>query len=78
MPVLALGDLENIVPARFPQLRQLAWNRDEMRPISGAEAFGLYEAGWRHVDEAALCSDERALIRALADRFGGGHLLTTR
>jgi len=43
-----------VIPARYPELRRLAWNRDPNRPLSGAEAFGLYEANWRHVDQAAL------------------------
>jgi hypothetical protein len=49
-----------------------------LRPISGAEALGLYEANWRHVEVASLSDQERALIAALAERFGGGYLLTTK
>lgn len=70
--------MDAIVPAHYPELSRLAWNRDATRPITSEEAFSLYEANWRHVDRDALRSDEQALIRSLAERFGGGHLLTTR
>lgn len=67
-----------IVPARYPELARLAWNRDPTRPIPGAEALSLYEANWRHVDRDAVGAEEAALIRALTERFGGGHFLATR
>ena len=67
-----------VVPAHYPGLACLAWNRDPARPIPGREAFALYEANWRHVDVAALTLAERQLIADLADRFGHGYLLTTR
>ena len=67
-----------VVPAEYPELARLVWNRDAMRPISGQEALELYEANWRHVDKASLSAAERNLIKALAERFGGGHLLVTR
>ena len=72
------GDDGFVVPARHPELARLAWNRDPARPIPGQEALALYEANWRHVDVAALTPDERRLVADLADRFGHGHLLTTR
>ncbi len=65
----------DVVPARFPELALLAWNRDPERPIPGAEALSLYERNWRHVDTARLTEAEATLIRRLAERFGGGHLL---
>ena len=71
-------DTTTIMPARFPELARLAWNRDPARPIPGAEAFSLYEANWRHVDAEALGAEEAALIRALTARYGGGHFLATR
>ena len=71
-------DTTSIVPARYPELARLAWNRDPARPIPGAEAFSLYERNWRHVDRATLGAEESALIRALTERFGGGHFLATR
>ena len=69
---------DTVIPAAWPELARLAWNRDPTRPIPGAEALDLYEANWRHVDRSALTRAERDLIRALADRFGHGHLLTTK
>jgi hypothetical protein len=69
---------DTIIPARYPELARLAWNRDPTHPISGEEALGLYEANWRHVAVEALSQPERALIQALAARHGGGHLLTTK
>ncbi len=73
-----MSGTDSIIPARFPELARLAWNRDTARPISGEEALGLYEANWRHVDQSALTGEERALIAGLAGRYGGGHLLTTK
>jgi hypothetical protein len=73
-----MDDPVTVIPARYPELARLAWNRDPSRAISGEEALGLYEANWRHVDVGSLSPQERALIDALADRFGGGHLLTTK
>jgi hypothetical protein len=73
-----MEDIETVVPARYGELARLVWNRDPLRPISGAEALGLYEANWRHVEVASLSDQERALIAALAERFGGGYLLTTK
>ncbi len=70
--------MDAIIPADYPELARLAWNRDPHRPITGEEALGLYERNWRHVDTAALSEKERALIASLADRLGGGHLLTTK
>jgi hypothetical protein len=73
-----MDDVATVIPARYPELARLAWNRDSSRPIDGAEALALYESNWRHIDPASLSAPERALIQALADRFGGGHLLTTK
>lgn len=67
-----------VIPAAYPELRQLAWNRDPTKPITDEEAFGLYEANWRHVDRDALCPEERRLIKDLTARIGGGHFLATR
>ncbi|MDO4682458.1 MAG: hypothetical protein Q4B17_06670 [Lautropia sp.] len=46
----------------YPQLCLLAWNRDPDGWIDEAEAFSLYEANWRHVDQAQLEAREKALI----------------
>ena len=69
---------DTVIPATYPELARLAWNRDPARPIPAQEALDLYEANWRHVDRDALTAEERALIESLARRFGGGHLLTTK
>ncbi|RWC26196.1 MAG: hypothetical protein EOS27_25960 [Mesorhizobium sp.] len=66
-----------IVPAEFPELQALAWNRDAARPIPAEEAFALYERNWRFVDQKRLTTRERLLIQTLADKFGRGILLTT-
>lgn len=63
----------SIVPADFPELRLLAWNRDITRPIPPEEAFALYERNWRFVDTAHLTADEKRLIRDLNKQFGAGH-----
>ena len=76
MPHLSSAD--HIVPADYPELCRLAWNRDVRLPMAAAAVFDLYETAWRHVDQAALGPAERALIDTLARRFGNGHLLTTR
>jgi hypothetical protein len=67
---------DQVVPADYPELAQLAWNRDVRRPISGAEALALYERNWRMVRSEALTPGEAALIRTLAERHGAGFLLT--
>ena len=64
-----------IIPAEFPELRALVWNRDVARPIPAEEAFHLYERNWRHVSTEALTPREAGLIRDLAKRFGSGILL---
>ena len=69
---------DTIIPACYPELARLAWNRDPCRLISGAEALGLYEANWRHVEVTALSAEEQELIAPLAARFGGGRLFTTK
>lgn len=56
----------------FPQLRLIAWNQAASDVISGGEAFALYEANWRHVDEATLLPTERALIERLTQIHGRG------
>ncbi|KQT85338.1 hypothetical protein [Aurantimonas sp. Leaf443] len=67
-----------IVPADFPALALLAWNRDPTRALSAEDAFNLYERNWRHVDIDTLTPAERDLIAALTRAFGGGHFLATR
>lgn len=54
-----------IVPADFPELKLLVWNRDAARPIPAEEAFELYERNWRFVDAEHLTTREAELIREL-------------
>ncbi len=63
------GDRGHSRSRRLPELA---------RPIPGSEAFGLYEANWRHINQTSLCLRERTLMAALAERFGVGYLLTTK
>lgn len=64
-----------IVPAEFPELQMLLWNRDVSRPIPANEAFALYERNWRFVDQRRLTPLERQLIDELTQEFGHGALL---
>jgi len=68
---------EPIVPADFPELAMLAWNRDPTRPIAPEEALALYERNWRHVDKEHLTPEEARLIHDLAEEFGNGVLLVS-
>ena len=61
--------------ADYPQLNKLAWQLHGVTTIAPAEALGLYERNWRHVDTAALDAAERALVNALVLHLGGGRLL---
>lgn len=58
-------DLEN-----YPQLKQLAWQVQGTNELKPAEALGIYERNWRHVDISALEPQERNLIEALRLVFG--------
>lgn len=64
-----------IVPAEFPELNLLVWNRDPARPIAAEDVFALYERNWRFVDQANLTDKERLLIDELTAKFGHGHML---
>jgi len=64
-----------IIPAEFPELKMLVWNRDVARAIPAEEAFALYERNWRFVDVAHLTAHEAKLIRDLTDAFGKGFML---
>ena len=64
-----------IVPADFPELKRLVWNRDPTRSVDAEDAFRLYERNWRFVEVEALTERERQLINALGDEFGGGFKL---
>lgn len=59
-----------IRPADYPQLRQLAWQVHGLGALTPAEALGIYERNWRHLDQTALQAHERRLIDALRQVFG--------
>jgi hypothetical protein len=64
-----------VVPADYPELAGLCWDRDPRKPISGAEALSLYERNWRHVDRTSLTPEETELIQELTRAYGNGVLL---
>jgi hypothetical protein len=64
-----------IIPAEFPELNRLVWNRDPQRPIDAEDVFHLYERNWRFVDAEALTDSERHLIDELGNQFGHGFKL---
>lgn len=66
-----LLEAEVVETARYPQLKLLCWNR-RAHFLGAHDAWSLYERNWRFVDAAALSEGERALIRRLDARFGGG------
>jgi hypothetical protein len=61
--------------ADYPELRRLAWQTGKDTELTPRAALDLYERNWRHVDRAALGEHEQALVRQLAQVFGGGRLL---
>lgn len=64
-----------IIPAMFPELNKLVWNRDPRRPMPDDEVFALYERNWRFVDHEHLTEDEAQLLRTLGDKYGRGFRL---
>ncbi len=64
-----------IIPADFPELKKLVWNRDPRRPIPAAEVFDLYERNWRHVERDDLTPREALLIDELGMEYGRGFKL---
>lgn len=57
--------------ADYPQLRQLAWQVPGTTVLTPQQALSIYERNFRHLDEAALTANERALIGALKAVFDG-------
>lgn len=57
--------------SNYPQLQKLAWQIRPTETLKPAEALSIYERNWRHLDLEALAPDERELIDALQDAFGG-------
>jgi hypothetical protein len=67
--------IAEIIPAKFPELSKLAWNRDPCRPMAAEDVFALYERNWRFVDHEHLTEEEARLLRELGDKFGHGFRL---
>ena len=61
--------------ADYTQLQQLAWHMPGATELTPAEALGVYERNWRHVDWALMDATETALLKALVSTVGKGHLL---
>jgi hypothetical protein len=61
--------------ADYPQLRLLAWQRQAGSWLDEAEAFALYEANWRFVDQNIMDESELALVKRLTNEQGAGLLL---
>lgn len=59
-----------IIPARFPELKKLVWNRNPDQPIRAEEVFALYERNWRFVDRDRLTPAEVRLLRELEKQYG--------
>lgn len=66
---------EEVRVGDYPLLRAAAWQLDADSRLSAFEALRTYERNWRHLDHAAMSSEERALIQALADKYSKGMLL---
>jgi hypothetical protein len=66
--------LDIIVIAEYPQLSLLAWSFRKTDTMTGADAYRLYEANWRFVEEGELVDHERALIERLIMKYGQGLL----
>ena len=58
--------------ADYPQLKQLAWQVHGSDELTPAEALGIYERNWRHLDLQAMEPRERQLIEALRLALGEG------
>lgn len=61
-----------IIPADYPELQLICWQRDSGKPVTEAQAFGLYERNWRYVDQARLSKAEADLIEYLKQKYGNG------
>ena len=56
----------------YPQLKLIAWNRQDGDLIEEDEALALYERNWHYVDQAHLTDKEQQLINRLVKEFGNG------
>jgi hypothetical protein len=64
--------IDKIVIRDFPQLALIAWNRRPDDVITGEDAFALYEANWRFIEEDLLQPRERDMITRLTKVYGHG------
>jgi len=64
-----------VIIADYPQLKSICWNLPGLTELPGAWALAIYEARWRHVDQAAITTSEQALIDTLVLDFGAGVFL---
>ena len=64
--------IDKIVIRDFPQLALIAWNRQPDDVITGEDAFALYEANWRFIEEDRLQPREREMIARLTEVYGHG------
>lgn len=58
--------------ADYPQLSAVAWHVPGLEELTPAEARGIYERHWRHVDAGAIGPAEARLIRQLGLVVGAG------
>ena len=68
--VAPAADHTGWIPARvrlgdYPQLKQLAWHVHGVDELTPAEALGIYERNWRHIDASRLQPHEQQLVDAL-------------
>lgn len=68
-------DAMNVRVNKYPQLRQLCWNRPDDAVVDGETALALYERNWRFVDHDAIIPSEQRLLDRLVAEYGNGHLL---
>lgn len=68
-------DAMNVRVNKYPQLRQLCWNRPDDAVVDGETALALYERNWRFVDHDAIIPREQKLLDRLVAEYGNGHLL---
>jgi transcriptional regulator with XRE-family HTH domain len=71
----AAPDLSEWIPVRvrlpdYPQLQALAWQVHGADVLTPVEAHSIYERNARHIDAAALTTQEKALMQALRVAFG--------
>lgn len=64
----------NIRIDKYPQLRELCWNRPAATVLEGEDALALYERNWRFIDMDRLTQEEQDLLDMLVARYGNGVL----